>query len=102
MNPIIQTPWEAEIEQGRHSKAVTVIDANDVMICECYEGEDDEREAYARLIAAAPDLLEAAKACVLWYANRDPKSDQPYQLENQPPEIQRAMTAIAKAEGRAA
>lgn len=60
----------------------------------------NQAEANALLIAAAPDLLEAVESCVLWYANRDPKIDQPYPLRTQPPEIQRAMLAIAKATGQ--
>lgn len=56
--------------------------------------------ANALLIAAAPDLLDAVESCVLWYASRDPKIDQPYPIRNQPPEIQRALLAIAKATGQ--
>lgn len=68
---------------------------------EIVDPDSDVLEVHPKF-AAAPDLLEAAQACVLWYANRDPKRDQPYPIENQPPEIQRAMAAIAKATGEAA
>lgn len=50
-------------------------------------------------ITTAPELLAVAQDCVLWYANRNPENDKLWPIENQPPEIQRAMIAIAKATG---
>ena len=58
--------WELKIEDGLHNKIVYVQDVDaDEMVGECYEGDVEDRIARARLIAAAPDLLEAAK----WAAN---------------------------------
>ena len=62
---------------------------------------DVRNPADASLIAAAPDLLAVVQDCVRWYANRNPEDDDPWPFKNQPPEIQRAMTAIAKATGGA-
>lgn len=51
-----------------------------------------ELVANARLIAAAPDLLEALKACVTMYGDENPDDDWTC--------IKLARAAIAKAEGR--
>lgn len=63
-------------------------DEGDVIsICEMpFHHHDDENEANARLIAAAPDLLEACKAAL--------SDDQPY--------IEKCRAAIAKATGEQA
>lgn len=53
--------------------------------------------------AAVPELLEALRDCVKWYGNRmndDFRNDDSLRpIDQQPPEIQRAMRAIAKATG---
>jgi len=51
------------------------------------------------LICAAPDLLEALKTIVLWHVKRGP-FDEPLASSEQTPEINLAISAIAKAEGR--
>ena len=52
-------PWKADVEPGLRATVVVVNDAEDEMVCECYEGRLEQRMANARLIAAAPDLLAA-------------------------------------------
>lgn len=54
---------------------------------------DEELEANARLIAAAPELLEACAAIVAWCDKNPPAGDALYC-------INQARAAIAKAEGR--
>lgn len=61
---------------------------------------DSRADADARLIAAAPELLEALKLMVDWHAKRD-EHNAFLPIESQEPEIQVAMRAIAKATGEA-
>ncbi len=54
---------ESTLMDGKKVNPVCIyeVDENDQeieMVCECYEGEYDDRVARARLIAAAPELLE--------------------------------------------
>jgi hypothetical protein len=60
-----------------------------------------QREANARLIAAAPELLEALRNMVEWYGHRHGMglSDVLFPIAQQPSQIQAAMSAIAKATG---
>lgn len=55
-------PWKVEITPGLRDTVVVVNGGDDEMVCECYEGRLEERMANARLIAAAPDLLEALRS----------------------------------------
>ena len=66
-------------------------------------GDHPERRANARLIAAAPELLEALRGMVSGYEEYDMPDGKPVlrPLEKQSSWIQRALAAIAKAEGRA-
>lgn len=52
----------------------------------------------ARLIAAAPDLLEALDTVVFWYGKRGP-DDNLLPIDRQEDDIAKAMRAIAKAKG---
>lgn len=58
--------------------------------------DNEEREANARLIAAAPDLLEAAR-----YVIEDAVSDMPATARVTKISLDALRAAIAKAEGRA-
>ena len=63
---------------------------------------DPETLANARLIAAAPELLESLEDLVLMYGHRggvDPTSDALLPADQQPEEVRNAMAAIAKAVG---
>jgi hypothetical protein len=91
-------PWSIEGSHGRYQDSLC--DANGQAVAaiwtrKSYPKADDlcpslTGEANARLIAAAPDLLEALKGIVCEYEDsfHDPRLDQ-------------ARAAIAKAEGRA-
>ncbi len=61
-------------------------------------GDGTEQADNARLTAAAPDLLKACKEFVKWYGERTGEADKLLPIEQQPPEIQEGMRAIAKAE----
>jgi len=63
----------------------------------CLGGGNEEDQANARLIAAAPELLEACKAVVKWAEVFGPITS-----ENIEPFIQQCGAAIAKAEGELA
>lgn len=93
-------PWQYSFEGGT---VAFILESDGATVAKISVTENSTAHstlaANARLIAAAPELLAALKDCVFWYANRD---DELWPFEKQPPEIQRAMAAIAKAEGRAA
>jgi hypothetical protein len=59
---------------------------------------DQELLANARLIAAAPELLEALDTVVFWYGKRGP-DDNLLPIDRQEDDIAKAMRAIAKAKG---
>ena len=59
---------------------------------------DDEKRANALLIAHAPELLGCVISMLRWYSNRlDGHNISP--IQNQPPEIQRAMIVFNKITG---
>ena len=60
--------------------------------------DSDVAKANARLIAAAPELLEALRMFVVWYGLRD-KHDTLLPPKEQEAELAQAMRAIAKATG---
>ncbi len=58
------------------------------------DGSEEQRQANARLIAAAPDLLEALSEMVSWVKGTIEKRDWPLE------ELGRACAAIAKVEDK--
>lgn len=101
-------PWKVDAMGNVWSADTKVCEMSEhpVIASGCYrEKTDDEHRANARLIAAAPELLEALRDCVKWYGNRtndDFRNDDSLRpIDQQPPEIQRAMRAIAKAKAAA-
>lgn len=73
-----------------------------------YEGmwmhSDGDAEANAHLIAAAPEMLAELRNMVRWCGHRGEVlgEDKLLPINQQPPEVQSAMRAIAKAEGEQA
>jgi hypothetical protein len=73
-------PWELAWEQGKHGvvasaaggKLVAIIGNNTPD-----DGNEPIRLANARLIAAAPELLEAAKLVLAWYEAEEDFSKEP-------------------------
>lgn len=59
-----------------------------------------ENEANARLITAAPELLEALKACEALIVDLAESGDAGFWDAGEAPEVIAARSAIAKAEGR--
>lgn len=86
-------PWKATALHGDSKRAVT--NADNVLVADCYADTHEdlglpvEYKANARLIAAAPDLLDAVYALLDEHA--DCKGCHASEL---------AFAAIAKAEGR--
>lgn len=82
-------PWVI----GKHDHDVVMVDtASGTAICDVY-GESDDRPANARLISAAPDLLEALETL------KRVVSKMRHTLDDDDPALERAREAIAKAKG---
>ena len=103
-------PWVRDVSHGADWGWVRDVEGRMVAVCGIPEGEDslkhrrngtDPTEANARLIAAAPDLLEALKKCVHIIGS---SADSPENLWRTDDEVNEAynsaLAAIAKAEGR--
>ena len=93
-------PWEATADINMEKRTEAAVWGSDgdlvAYIDSGYEGCDYvESIDRARLIAAAPELLEACKAVVRWAEVFGPITS-----ENIEPFIQQCGAAIAKAEGR--
>lgn len=97
-------PWEWLADEDRHEADCVPVMAKDgtLQIADIFAGtvngsdmSVDEAEANARLIAAAPDLLEALEQLA---AYGDPEMDATVQLPWE--DVAKARAAIAKAEAR--
>lgn len=100
-------PWEAKgksVRTVQHTAEGTAPNGYAGGICNCFgrrmgprSAIDDVAEANARLIAAAPDLLDAAEALIYRYDNPDRK---PYPaLRTFGSLMEDLRTAVAKAKG---
>ena len=92
-------PWEVAY-QDKNGQSVVKGEHIEVATCwhHCVGSIEKEMHANARLIAAAPELLEALRMFVVWYGLRD-KHDTLLPPKMQEAELAQAMRAIAKAEG---
>lgn len=91
-------PWEyctGPSLNGRYHTVETKRDKDEdqLMICECYEGTDEQNEANARLMAAAPDMLDALQLVLDTYGFDSSTDSSIWQT---------VTAAIAKATGEAA
>ena len=84
-------PWRTE--EGMDDDTWTDVKHNADTIAMCHGYDYRTRTANARLIASAPDLLEALKSAMKWMDDRR-------ELAEYVPEIATALNAIAKAEGK--
>ena len=100
-------PWSVE-RSNKHG--IIWIDAAESRlgdICDLYHitASDqlvakDNAEANAKLIAAAPDLLEACKMFAEWlHEDNQHSPNSPYQIDRHAKAVKTTMAAIAKAEG---
>jgi hypothetical protein len=59
-------PWEYETGPALNGRHHSVIDQEGVMVCECYEGTEEQQEANAKLIVSLvnnlPTILTALEA----------------------------------------
>lgn len=59
--------WLTAARKGDDWLSVVYVDGTPLEICQCFHSENKgECEANARLISAAPDLLEALEEAVQW------------------------------------
>jgi hypothetical protein len=91
-------PWQVDYSGNCH---IGITDKNErtIAFCNLQNEDGDEDEANARLIAAAPDLLNALKALM----QRSTKDAEHYAPDGNEPIwafISDASDAIAKADGR--
>lgn len=91
-------PWAYATGPSLKGRYHTVEDADENMVCECYEGTEETDEANARLITAAPELLEALEAVIAAKDQFD--KDGTFDLDQDAWEAS-ARAAIAKARGEA-
>jgi hypothetical protein len=86
-------PWTYETGPSLYGR-FHAVHRDDLMICECYEGDGAEREANARLIAAAPALFEALQTIL----ERGYVSES---IAEERPDFETARAALAQAKGEA-
>ena len=97
-------PWVVD-EPDKHGQAIVSSEHTEIATCwhHCVGAIEKEMHANARLIAAAPDLLEALRIAaghLVWCSNAKPgiETDEGRKLTME--FADRAFAAIAKAEGR--
>lgn len=87
-------PWRSS---GTHVWSEAAKDRGNVAECEDFEcSTDAERAANARLIAAAPEMLEALRVIAAWEPSRRPDEEGGMSIMEA---IDTARAAIARAEG---
>lgn len=96
---VARPPWRVDAETPNHAPIITAADGMGRDIAEIRGDTKAERAATARLIAAAPELLEALKDAETWIANVVGMSVEANSLRNL--FLDQSRAAIAKAEGSA-
>lgn len=98
MEDIKHTPGPWHTMDARSFGVPYIITDGKITIAQSYEGfSKEDTEANAKLIAAAPDLLEALKNLVDWYGTRSGESNELIPAEKQWHFIAAGMKALAKA-----
>jgi hypothetical protein len=98
-------PWRVLADEqimGRPISGRWAVEADGAYICLDPEWDDEchaESLANARLIAAAPDLLEALQSMVYEFGKRRHDSDELIVGDTQNPFVRQAQEVIAKARG---
>ena len=87
-------PWKVRTAYDNGEPAGLFVHAGVLDVCSLCAGDGPEEEADARLIATAPELLEAAKDVVDWFRTGGGWR------KNTPARVFFLLTEIAKAEGR--
>jgi hypothetical protein len=102
-----QGPWRAEKWDYSQCPNKLMVQTDKDAVCEildlwCMNERTEERDANARLIAAAPEMLEALKELATAAEHRDNTMGDPYRLieckANLESAARNARAAIAKAE----
>lgn len=90
-------PWHVVMDRDEFFN-IEASDGSEVVGCEGLYRFDDDDEANARLIAAAPELLEALEDCAGWLDwLYHPDHDDKHKTNLR--RIQKARAAISKAKG---
>jgi hypothetical protein len=89
--PDLRVPWRVEKSCRANGFTLRVLDADDKEVVRMSPYPPEEQHAKARLIALAPELLEACEAAEVWI---DVNADSEYA---EPPPILELRAAIAKA-----
>jgi hypothetical protein len=90
-------PWKAQMREFRQWEVVSTCET-EWWIADA-SPYNERQEANARLIAAAPELLEALEAVLYWAEIAGDTTDKEALAANEEASIALARAAIAKAEG---
>ena len=89
-------PWDVDFS-GPARLAITGPSEETIARCDMQCENGDVDEANARLIAAAPDLLEACKAVEVWVILATARDAHPEAVDNALADLKMLRAALAKA-----